>query len=449
MLPIRWRLALFSGLLVAVVVMVVGAFVYLRLEADLRAAVDDGLTERAQELVTDPRADGVIEEAVSDIGDTFGLIVTRSGALVAATEGLDPFAVLADVPVATITSPQSYEFAMPSDEGPQLVRVIAMPGDEGQVVLAGVAFDDQRDTLSALQSELALAVPIAVLLGIVAGWLVAGAALRPVDRMRVEAEAISASDLDRRLSVPPSRDELTALGASLNRMLDRLQTAVDRERRVVDSASHELRTPLANLKAELDLALRQPRTDAELIAALHSAADEADRLGRLAADLLVLARSEGGRLPISLREIEIEPLVHHAAASFAGRASTAGVAIETLVEPGLRAHVDEARLRQALDNLLDNAIRHARAGGSVRVNAAKDGEWLALSVADNGPGFPAGFVGQAFEPFSRADEGRNREQGGAGLGLAIVRAVAEAHRGTVEAANRPDGGAIVEMRIPL
>ena len=124
-------------------------------------------------------------------------------------------------------------------------------------------------------------------------------------------------------------------------MLDRLQTAVDRERRVVDSASHELRTPLANLKAELDLALRQPRTDAELIAALHSAAAEADRLGRLSADLLVLARSEGGRLPINLRDVEIEALVHHAAAGFAGRASSAGVAIETQVEPGLHAHVDE------------------------------------------------------------------------------------------------------------
>ena len=291
--------------------------------------------------------------------------------------------------------------------------------------------------------------PIAVILGIVTGWIVGGLALRPVDRMRREAEAISASDLDRRLSVPETRDELAALGTSLNRMLDRLQTAVDRERRVVDSASHELRTPLANLKAELDLALRQPRTDAELIAALHSAAAEADRLGRLSADLLVLARSEGGRLPINLRDVEIEALVHHAAAGFAGRASSAGVAIETHVEPGLHAHVDDTRLRQALDNLIDNAIRHAGQGGSVTIEARHEGEWLLMAVADSGPGFPPEFVGQAFEPFSRADEGRNRDQGGAGLGLAIVRAVAEAHRGTVTAGNRPEGGAVVEMRTPL
>src|SRR6187549_3089302 len=207
MLPIRVRLALFTGLLVAAVVIVVGAFVYLRLEADLRAAVDDGLAERAQELIADPPNEGTIDEAGSDIGDTFAVVVTSSGSVVAASAGLDVFAILGAIPVAGLTGVASAEFLMPTDEGPQAVRVLATPAAGGEVVLTGVAFDDQRDTLTALSSELALVIPIGVLLGIATGWLVAGAALRPVDRMRREAEAISASDLDRRLSVPPARDE--------------------------------------------------------------------------------------------------------------------------------------------------------------------------------------------------------------------------------------------------
>jgi len=450
MLPIRVRLALFTGLLVAAVVIVVGAFVYLRLEADLRAAVDDGLAERAQELIADPPDGGTIDEAASDIGDTFAVVVTSSGSVVAASAGLDVFAILGAIPVAGLTGVTSAEFLVPTDEGPQAVRVLATPAAGGEVVLTGVAFDDQRDALTALSSELALAIPIGVLLGIATGWLVAGAALRPVDRMRREAEAISASDLDRRLSVAPARDELSALGRSLNRMLDRLATAMARERRVVDDASHELRTPLANMKAELDLALSKPRSDDELRAALTSAADETDRLSRLAADLLVLARANDGRLPLSLVDADISALIASAVAGFESRAGAVGVGLESTVKPGLRARVDESRLRQALDNLIDNAVRFAGKDATVKVTAhAESGDQLVLSVADSGPGFPPEFLAQAFEPFSRADAGRTREEGGAGLGLAIVQAVAEAHGGTVVARNQPGGGAIVEVSIPL
>ena len=448
-LPLRVRLALFSGVLVGVVVIALGAFVYLKLEADMRAVVDDGLAERAQDLIADPPEGGVIEVEASDIGDSFGLIVTATGKLVASTAGLDSFAILAEMPVSSVTSARAFEFDLPTDEGPQAVRVLATPGAADMVVLTGVAFDDQRATLGSLAQALALAVPTGVLLGIATGWLVGGAALRPVDRMRREAEVISASEPDRRLSVPPTRDELAALGLSLNRMLDRLQAAVERERRVVDNASHELRTPLANMKAELDLALRQPRSEAEMRSALSSAADETDRLSRLAADLLLLARLHGGQLPVKRQAVDVSRLVASAIDGFTVRAANSDVRLESEVEPDLIVNADEQRLRQALDNLIDNALRHAPRGETVQVQAAARDGLLVLAVADSGPGFPDGFLAHAFEPFSRTDEGRTREEGGAGLGLAIVRAVAEAHRGTVTARNRPAGGALVEMRIPL
>jgi hypothetical protein len=280
------------------------------------------------------------------------------------------------------------------------------------------------------------------------GWLVAGAALRPVERIRVEAEAISGSEPDRRLPVPRTRDELSALGASLNRMLDRYQAAVERERRFVDDASHELRTPLANLKAELELALRRSRTEAELISALRSAGEETDRLTRLAEDLLVLARADGGRLPIRREEVDLGRLVREIVESFSGRVASLGVILEASVREHVTGTVDPARVRQAVGNLIDNSLRHTPSGGRVTVTVARGPAGITISVADSGEGFPPAFLPHAFEPFTRADAARSRSDGGAGLGLAIARAVAEAHGGTLEARNLPRSGAEVALRVP-
>ena len=290
-----------------------------------------------------------------------------------------------------------------------------------------------------------------MLLVVVSGlaWILAGAALRPVERMRQETSAISEGDLEKRLQVPATGDEIARLATTLNDMLARLEQAFERERRFVDDASHELRTPLGILRTELELALRRSRTREEMRAALVSAAEEAERLSRLAEDLLVLARSDRGRLPLHRTRVEASAIVLKTIDFFRRRASERGVAIDVSVPPGLEVDVDELRIDQALGNLIDNALAHTPEGGSIRVsvavNAARE---LVFSVADTGGGFPETFIDRAFDPFTRADSGRSRRQGGAGLGLAIVRGVTEAHGGSVEAANRPEGGAVVTLRIP-
>jgi two-component system OmpR family sensor kinase len=248
--------------------------------------------------------------------------------------------------------------------------------------------------------------------------------------------------------VPGTGDELARLAETLNSMLDRLEEAIERERRFVDDASHELRTPLSNLKAELDLALRRSRTSDELERALRSASEEADRLARLADDLLVLARSDRGRLPIRREPVDVAEMVGGTVDSFAARASERGVGINVHVPGGLRADLDELRMRQALGNLLDNGLRYVPAGGRLSVAAERDDGSLRLEVRDDGPGFPAEFLPVAFEAFARPDASRSRPEGGTGLGLAIVAAVAQAHGGTAEAANLPGGGAVVVLSIP-
>ena len=231
-------------------------------------------------------------------------------------------------------------------------------------------------------------------------------------------------------------------------MLARLEEAVERERRFVGDASHELRTPLANLKAELELALRRSRTPEELTVALRSAAEETDRLARLAEDLLVLARAEGGRLPVRRENVDVASLVREVVGSFARPASEREVSIAPHVQYRLRARVDPRRLHQAIGNLLDNALRHTPPGGTVTVDLERRNGVVSILVADSGEGFSESFLPLALEPFSRADSGRARNDGGTGLGLAIVWAIAEGHGGSIELGNRPNGGAHVILRIP-
>ena len=198
---------------------------------------------------------------------------------------------------ADVTAPALSERDAVTIEGEVVpARMLAVPISQGRVLVVGASLDDQRQTLGRLATSLAVGGPLALVLAVGVTWLLVGWTLRPVESMRGEAAAISASDPGRRLPVPGTGDELARLAETLNAMLERLEEAIERERRFVDDASHELRTPLANLKAELDLALRRSRTADELERALRSAAEETDRLARLADDLLVLARSDRGRL---------------------------------------------------------------------------------------------------------------------------------------------------------
>ena len=204
------------------------------------------------------------------------------------------------------------------------------------------------------------------------------------------------------------------------------------------------------LGGELELAGRPGRSRAELVQAVGNAADEVARLTRITNDLLVLARSDEDRLTAALASTDVRALLDRSAELAAGRAAAAGIGVAVSVDAptGLHAMIDPDRMRQAVDNLIDNALRFAPAGTQVTVAARAAGSDLVIEVADVGPGFPAGFLPQAFERFRRPDTGRSRSGGGAGLGLAIVAAIAAAHGGRAIARNRPVGGAAVTIDLP-
>jgi heavy metal sensor kinase len=449
--PIRARLTLVSAALMAAVLAGAGAFLYLRLRADLLETVDAGLRSRAEALLASlersgaglGQGSGLIEQ-----DEAFAQVLGPGGELIESSSGLVARALLTGPDVTGLEGPRFLEAVVRTSEEPVPARLLAVPVDDGRVLLVGASLEDQQEALARLAILLAVGGPLALILATGVGWVVAGAALRPVERMRAQAAAISASEPGRRLPPSGTGDEVARLGETLNAMLDRLEQALQRERRFVDEASHELRTPLANLRTELDLALRGARTAQELEAALRSAADETDRLARLAEDLLVLARADRGRIPVRREQVDLAPFLGEAIEGFATRASQGGVSIEARVPQGLRASLDPLRIRQAVGNLLDNALRHTPPGGKVTVEAARADGFVSMQVRDTGGGFPATFLPVAFEPFARPDASRSRADGGTGLGLAIVRAVAEAHGGTAEARNHPGGGASVTVRIP-
>lgn len=244
--------------------------------------------------------------------------------------------------------------------------------------------------------------------------------------------------------MPEARDELQRLGATLNEMLARLEAAFERERGFVAEAGHELRTPLALLRAELDFAIHHAEGEAELRQALRQAGVETDRLVQLAADLLLIAGSDQGSLPLRREHFAAADLVESVRNRFAWRAADEGRPLEVQTPPGLAIDGDRLRLEQALANLVENALRHG--AGAVRIEARRVDGRIELSVNDEGPGFPADFLPRAFDRFSRASEGH--AGGGTGLGLSIVDAIARAHRGFVEAANSGGGGGEVLLILP-
>jgi signal transduction histidine kinase len=330
------------------------------------------------------------------------------------------------------------------------VRVHAAPltGDRPGVAIAGYSLESNDGTLRDVTDGLLIGGAVFVLVaGIGAYWL-ARAALAPVERLRREVAALSEHDTGSTLRVPGTHDEIAALAGTMNDLLMRLRRALARQRAFVADASHELRTPFAVLHGELELAGRPGRSKEELTAAVASAAEEADRLTRITDDLLLLAKGDEDKLSLRLERTDIAALLARSAERARARAQAAGVACRVDAAPGLTAVVDAGRIRQAVDNLVDNALRFAPRGTQVVISAAAAGPSLVIEIRDSGPGFPPEFLPHAFERFRRPGEDRARSAGGAGLGLAIVQAIALAHEGRAVAGNRPEGGAMVRLELP-
>jgi two-component system OmpR family sensor kinase len=435
-LPIRVRLTLGFAAAMAVVLAAVGIFVYQRVAKELLATIDQTLVGQVKEETLAGRVD-----TDTGSGPTLAQLFDPQGRMRSSQPPGQPPLVGRQVLAEAAGGQVWLNTPLPGRKGEWRVLAQPAPSGNGVAVLAR-SLVPRNESLDHLRHELLIFLPLALLAASLGGYALAAGALRPVEDLRRRAEAVTPGEPSK-LPVPPAGDEVSRLAVTLNDMLARLQAAVEHERRFVADASHELRTPLALLRTELDLALRRPRSQEELESALRSAAEETQRLSRLADDLLLIARADEGSLPIRLEVVAAGDLLADAAVRFEGRANRLGRDLR-VEETALHVNADPLRVGQALVNLVDNALTHG--GGTVELAAEKRDGFVELHVRDGGFGFPDDFRARAFDRFSRADEARSR--GGSGLGLSIVELVARAHGGGAGLENAPAGGADVWIALP-
>lgn len=434
---VRTRLVLFFSVGTALILIVCLLVLHEALDRQLDGALTNDLSGRYDDLSAAVGARDL--RAVTD--DPLAQLYTPDGTLVTGTRGFRDRRLLTPDQVQAVTRQHTVSARLPAGVHYTQADVEILVGPTHHYVLAVAARSDVVDNAGGRQLVvLALAAPLLIAGLAAAGWMIVRATLRPVGLLSREAAAISSLDAERRLPVVEGDDEIARLAATLNQMLARLQVAFARERAFVDDASHELRTPLAVLRGEIELALGALDDRAELEQSLQAAKSQAERLTRLADDLLMLARDRNGTLVLNRQPVDLLDLVRSEAASLG---PALDLDISAVGEPVV-IDADPSRLRQVLNNLAANSA--AARASHVQVSLRRGHGDVVLEWADDGLGFPEALLSSAFERFVRGDTARTET--GAGLGLSIVRAIAAAHGGAVSLGNGPPlGGAVVTVSV--
>jgi two-component system OmpR family sensor kinase len=386
------------------------------------------------------------------IADSANEVIARGDSALVGTSPMPGEAtVLATVRGAGPIS-RPYTVRVRGDDGEHLVRLQPLLIDGHRYTLSGrYPLREAEQMMSGVRRMYLVAIPLLILAAAISGYFLADRSLKPVSSMAEHAAEITASNLHERLPVTGG-DELVRLARVINDLLDRLETSFEQQRRFMADASHELRTPTAIVRTEADVTLSRPsRTTDEYRASIGIMQDAARRLTRIVDDLFLLARADAGHLVVQQSPVYLEDVVDGAVRSVRQLADTRGVTVQLgeLVEAPLRG--DSDLLGRIVLNLLDNAIKHAPAGGHVMVGMTRSGDTVTVSVVDSGPGIPAEAMDRLFERFFRAEASRPRHEdgdsGGAGLGLAIARRIAEAHAGRLELVSSKPGH--TEFRLTL
>jgi signal transduction histidine kinase len=422
------------SLVVAATAMV--AFLDRSLLADVRRSALARADAVATALAAETAADAL---AAGDPEEEFVQVVSADGSVVAASanvSGRPPLVRLAPGGTATIED-------VPFEDGPFLAVATRSSTAAGPVtVVVGRSLEDAGEATRTVIASLAIGVPLLTLLVGVVTWRIVGRALEPVERIRSEVDAISPTELHRRVPDPPGDDEIARLAATMNRMLSRLQDAQARQRRFVSDASHELRSPVAAIRQHAEVALVHPEgTEMRELAGV--VLEEDARLQAIVEDLLLLSRIDEGTVDVAEEPVDVDDILLEEAARL--RAST-DLEVETAGVSAGRVLGDRGKLGRLVRNISENGARHARARVSLSLGE-RDG-WVVLAVEDDGAGIAPEDRERIFDRFVRLDDARDRDSGGSGLGLSIVREIATLHRGTVVVTDARLGGARLEVRLP-
>lgn len=446
-----------ATLLATVVVMgallIAATILVLLTRANLTRSLETVLISRTEDIASLVSSGG-LQPVISPVRGTSAQVVDQSGRVVATTPDIEGQNAITDV-VVPVGEIQLSEIATldrhdqqdqgehVDDEGPYLVSVggAAFDGDSFQIIVVG-SLAPVRGAVKTLEPMLAIGIPMLVLVVAWMTWVLVGRSLRPVEDMITQAESITLARLDRRVPIPDSDDEIHHLAETLNRMLDRLQSSVARQRRFVSDASHELKSPVASLLTMAEVAAGSP-TELDMAEFADDVAGEARRLALLVDDLLTLSRSDEERFEFERSPCDLADILREEVASMSVR----GVSFDASGLTSATATVDRRRIAQVARNLLDNAARHA--DRTVWVESGRSDASVWFLVADDGPGISPNRREEIFGRFVRLDDARARAEGGTGLGLAVVKAIVEAHGGHVHVVDDDRfPGAVLRVDLP-
>jgi heavy metal sensor kinase len=421
-------------------------------------AVDASLTSYTQSLLSNVQDTGgtISFQGGDPVGDTqqgvaVGVKVFDAAGRILAISGIAIPSATAAADARTAISRDSV-VAETVSAGAHPLRIRATPVRLNETSLDAVVVGQPvaalQQTLTEVGALLAGVVAVLFVAVVALSYALAGRALRPVRLMAATARDISEHDLHRRVDLRLPADELGELAATFNDMLGRLEVAFDSLQQFTADAAHELRAPLALLQAELEVSLRRARTPHEYASSERMALAEVERLRRLVNRLLILARSDAGALEPSIQRVDVGDLLEETAERWRRIAGVQGVAIDVdLIDEG-SLNCDPELLRSLLNNLFDNAVRHTPSGGRVGVSAETSDSTWHISVSDTGSGIPPGMRDTIFRRFTRGDPARASDTGGAGLGLALCKVIAEIHGGHVSVGDSESGGAKFEVTLP-
>lgn len=460
---VRGRLTLFYVSVLAATLVIVGVLIYVllaralyvRVDENLQAAVGIAMTSLSNDLGEgQDYADAARSTAAEQSSSQQMLaIYDRQGRLLAES-GRDGDLEIALPPIETIPDGEErLETVLESDGDDRhrlAFRRVSIPPSE-YIVVVGADLEPMDEELEFLRGILGYIVPIALILAGIGGWFLARQSLSPVVTMADRARKIGVENLSERLPVANPRDELGHLAETFNELLGRLETSLQQQRQFMADASHELRTPVATTRTAASVALQQPhRDEAEYRETLAIVEQQATRLSRVVDDMFLLARADAGNYPVRMTPMYLDEVVDEVARAARVVAATRHVSIDSASIPSAAFTGDEELIRRMMVNLLDNAVRHAPPGSSVRVELDHTDGGYAIAVKDQGPGVPIEMRPRIFERFVRGDTSRRSSaHDGAGLGLALARWIANVHGGDVVLARTSPSGSTFVISLPV
>jgi heavy metal sensor kinase len=385
------------------------------------------------------------------IADTLVAAASRTGDAAMAREVEELYAPEANERFIRITRGDGHVVYASGLKGPLLIAAQTYAGADNSryVVEVGVSTARTEETVRQVLLMLAIGLPIAVCVAVAGGFVLVRRALKPVDNLSQKAAAITQHSLSERLPVVRTGDELERLSVSLNLMISRLEDAINSSKQFVADASHELRTPLAVLRGELENLAQDAQLKPQTRETLGSSLEEVDRLAEIVEGLLALSRLDTGEARAEWVRFDLAALVATTADQMSLLAEDKHITVVCDSSERVMIEGDQARLKQVVVNLLDNAIKYTPNGGRIKLKIAQEEGNAVLDVADDGIGIPPEALPHVFKRFFRVDGSRSRDQGGAGLGLSIVKSICDAHGARVEVSSTPGQGSRFRIRQPL